>query len=1040
MRKILIVTSFALLLLNSISTMAQLIPQLQFQQLTQKDGLSSNLVQTMAEDSKGFIWVGTANGLNRLDGYRVKQFYHNETDSSSLADNRVFNLFCDSKGRLWAGTTTGASCLLPGSSQFINYTNQEKAANRRMETEAIPRFYEDEAGRFFLINPTCGIYELNKDLSLSKTTIQPTPFLYAGQTTRYFFELYRDSLGNEWARAGQRLFLLDKKSKTAIRTYDFKDQFVHPSGITGFYFLPGNRYFITAWNNGLFEFFPETGKLISLPQTFSRDKITGNIITWKYNNQPWICFPSVNSGLVTSSPDFKSAHVFKQNAELPNSISGNYFSSCFTDTKNNLWIATNSGLNRVKATEPFTILPLVNPGQKPFSAPYNGAPFAFAQVGDQYWINKRYNGTFVLDTNLTATQFYFSLYPLSATRENATFAAYEFREWGNDLFITTDSGMVVYNKALRQTSLVFPAAFSRTADLRNMVPLNDEEALVRSYGSGLFVFNFSQKKFTRYFKNSDSCSTCLPITMNWIGKTRNGRIFLTSADQGLLEYIPATGKFLRLSNEDGPTSGWKIKGLSNFIEDAEGLLWITSNDGLFVYDPEKGKVIRHITENSRMGALLKIVLDDKGNTWASGFSGIWCLIKEKNKWIRFDKEDGLPGNDFINGLFKDKNGRVWAGVEGGAAVFYPDRLSTSDNQFTVAVTEAAIGGHNAGFIEAHGNRQLYVPPGTNNITIDFAITEYLNSRHNHYWYQLAPLMKAFEENPDGHLNFTGLTPGKYTLYVKGSDRYGNFFSGADQLLIIIQPYWYQTLLFKLLTGLLIAAAVFLFVRWRIAAVRRQARFKQKIAETEMQALRAQMNPHFIFNSLNSIENFIMQNEKRLASDYLNKFARLIRMILDSSRNELVPFAKDMEALQLYIDLEQLRFNNKFSYENHTDPALLNGDYKVPSLLIQPYVENAIVHGLAHSENGNLRLSVQALLENDTIKYIIEDNGIGRQQAAAYNQQNKPHHQSVGLQITADRINIFNDRSTGKGHVIFTDLFDEKNNAAGTRVELTIKAF
>ena len=211
------------------------------------------------------------------------------------------------------------------------------------------------------------------------------------------------------------------------------------------------------------------------------------------------------------------------------------------------------------------------------------------------------------------------------------------------------------------------------------------------------------------------------------------------------------------------------------------------------------------------------------------------------------------------------------------------------------------------------------------------------------------------------------------------------------------------------------------------------------AELENKVLRLQMNPHFIFNSLNSIENFIMQNEKRLASDYLNKFARLIRMILDSSRNEVVPVAKDMEALQLYIDLEQLRYNNRFTYKTVIDPALTGGDYRVPSLLIQPYVENAIVHGLSHSEEDGLNLTVMATLENEKIKYVVQDNGIGRAQAAAYNQQNKPYHKSVGLKITEDRINIFNNHPEGNGYVHFTDLTDKENRPAGTRVEIILNA-
>ncbi len=237
--------------------------------------------------------------------------------------------------------------------------------------------------------------------------------------------------------------------------------------------------------------------------------------------------------------------------------------------------------------------------------------------------------------------------------------------------------------------------------------------------------------------------------------------------------------------------------------------------------------------------------------------------------------------------------------------------------------------------------------------------------------------------------------------------------------------------------LAIAIAFFIYKSTEAKKKRTEAGLKQKIAEIQMQVLRAQMNPHFIFNSLNSIENFMMQNEKRLASDYLNKFTRLIRTILDSSLNEVIPLIKDMEALQLYIDLQQLRFNNKFTYQTSIQPQLLNGDYKVPSLIIQPYVENAIEHGIAHSERQDCKLSIKATLENECLLYVVEDNGIGRQQAAAYNLQNKKFHKSVGLAITADRIHIFNGTANNE-EIIITDLFGSDNKPRGTRVSVKIK--
>lgn len=251
----------------------------------------------------------------------------------------------------------------------------------------------------------------------------------------------------------------------------------------------------------------------------------------------------------------------------------------------------------------------------------------------------------------------------------------------------------------------------------------------------------------------------------------------------------------------------------------------------------------------------------------------------------------------------------------------------------------------------------------------------------------------------------------------------------------------NALLIAVFILLFLTIIIAVFINKSIQAKKKRAEFlfKQKIAESQIQSLRAQMNPHFIFNSLNSIENFMMQNEKRKASDYMHKFALLIRTILESSRNELTTVVQDLEALKLYIDLEQMRFHNKFCYQENIDPELTRGDYYVPSLLIQPYVENAIVHGMAHSDRPDLKLTVSASLEGDYIKYVIKDNGVGREQAASYNTLNKLRHKSIGLSITEDRIHLYNQEHNASGYVKITDLFDDGNCAAGTMVEVKIKA-
>jgi uncharacterized protein YneF (UPF0154 family) len=246
------------------------------------------------------------------------------------------------------------------------------------------------------------------------------------------------------------------------------------------------------------------------------------------------------------------------------------------------------------------------------------------------------------------------------------------------------------------------------------------------------------------------------------------------------------------------------------------------------------------------------------------------------------------------------------------------------------------------------------------------------------------------------------------------------------------------LAFIILLILTVVIGIFIYTHNESKKKRTEFALKQKIAESQIQSLRAQMNPHFIFNSLNSIENFMMQNEKRKASDYLHKFALLIRIILESSRNELTTVPLDMEALKLYIELEQMRFNNKFQYKEVIDSQLMDGDYIVPSLLIQPYVENAIIHGIAHSDKNDLQLSITVALEKEFIKYTIEDNGIGRTQAESYKKINRLHHVSLGLKISEDRIHLFNHEENSNGQIKITDLFDSDNKFAGTRVEVKLK--
>ena len=221
--------------------------------------------------------------------------------------------------------------------------------------------------------------------------------------------------------------------------------------------------------------------------------------------------------------------------------------------------------------------------------------------------------------------------------------------------------------------------------------------------------------------------------------------------------------------------------------------------------------------------------------------------------------------------------------------------------------------------------------------------------------------------------------------------------------------------------------------------RTQAELKQQSAELEMQALRAQMNPHFIFNCLNSINSFILNNETEPASDYLTKFSRLIRMVLVNSKSRLISMEDELDMLKLYLGMERLRFKNRFDYSIRFDSSVEAGNIFMPPLMIQPFVENAIWHGLMNksdAEKGYLEIAFS--MEGATLVCSITDNGIGRKAAGEINSRSVSKQKSMGLKITKERLASGHGNPEGEGSFEFEDLFDGDGRAAGTRVILRIQ--
>ena len=294
---------------------------------------------------------------------------------------------------------------------------------------------------------------------------------------------------------------------------------------------------------------------------------------------------------------------------------------------------------------------------------------------------------------------------------------------------------------------------------------------------------------------------------------------------------------------------------------------------------------------------------------------------------------------------------------------------------------------------------------------------------------------------EDYSKYASLAPGNYTFKLKSRNNEGVWNNKETSFSFRILPPFYLTWWFLLFGAFFVFMVIYVIFKVRIFNIKKKQRieFERKVemSKIELKALRSQMNPHFIFNSLNSIQHYIFHSKSEEAIKYLSKFARLVRLILNNSDKPTVTVGEDLEALKLYLELEQMRFEEKFEYEIIVDETV-DADYDImPPLLMQPYVENAILHGLnPMPTKGKLTITLSS--KNNFLICTISDNGIGRDRAAEI-KRTMPFgkHKSLGMKITEDRLKILNEINSSKLSVIINDLKDTNNNSLGTQVELFV---
>jgi ligand-binding sensor domain-containing protein len=482
------------------------------------------------------------------------------------------------------------------------------------------------------------------------------------------------------------------------------------------------------------------------------------------------------------------------------------------------------------------------------------------------------------------------------------------------------------------------------------------------------------------------------------------------------------------------------KRISSIVRSADSTLWVATYGGGIV-----------AWKNGARRAIL---------THKEGLSSDICrvlYVHDNILWVGTDKglnrvdigQPGFPvtiytagdglGSDIINAIYVDSS-NVYVGTPAGLSYF-----DVSHPVGESGCRLALLGVISSGKNRLTDTASLRLPYTGNNIRFEYAGISYRSAGNISYCYRLLGLDSTWRKTKESFLEYPTLPSGDYELQIQAVNKFRVRSLPLSIHFTVITPFW-KTVWFDALVVVFFLFLTWLFVTFRIKQIRRrqaeQDELNRRLAETEHMALQSQMNPHFIFNCLNSIQQYIFDQEIFTANKYITGFAKLIRATLHNSSKPFISLADEIEYLSGYLSLEKLRFKDKMNYTIEVEPSLRGEleDIHIPPMLMQPYVENCMRHGLRHKTEGEGNIGIKVMQEGVKLAFIVEDNGIGRAQASRYKTQEHIEYQSRGMSLTADRIRLINTAHREDIQVEVIDLMDPQGCPSGTRVIVRFPRF
>jgi ligand-binding sensor domain-containing protein/signal transduction histidine kinase len=451
-----------------------------------------------------------------------------------------------------------------------------------------------------------------------------------------------------------------------------------------------------------------------------------------------------------------------------------------------------------------------------------------------------------------------------------------------------------------------------------------------------------------------------------------------------------------------------------------------------------------------------LINDANGNTWAGTEKGVNKISRNQDGVVSgvtvYGRSEGFAGIETThNAAMADQQGYLWFGTMNGLMRYTSGETQQNNTTPLIHFEDVRLFFKSLTQTEyAHAwnpatgvlIENIKFSPRDNHISFQFKAIDLLRPDEILCRWRLAEIEKSWSPpTTQSSVNYAALQPGKYTLFVQAATDTTEWSEPITASFIIEPPYW-QTTSFTILLIVAIAtfimASVYLwtyFVRRRERRKRQHLELENTVLQLEQKALQLQMNPHFLFNALTSIKAMVGRSQLDQAQEEINNFAKLMRGVLNNSRKPLISLQEEIDVLEQYLHIEQVCHQDKFEYKIEVDDNVDTAEIDLPPMLIQPFVENAVVHGVSHLQQQGM-INVRFTREGDVLVCEIRDNGIGRERAAILRAEKKPGHQPVAMEVTSERLAVL-WKASDQQPLLTKDVINERGEVAGTQVIIRI---